>query len=235
MVNNKITCIAVDDEPRALKLMQKYCNDIPTLELLESFNNPIEAFQYLKFNQPDVIFIDINMPEFSGIELVKKLDKKPLIVFTTAHSKYAVESYEIEAIDYLLKPFDFDRFIQTINKIKKHIELTQKSSALEEIGQEGFITVMIEYKKKNIKLDSILFIESMDNYIKIHTESTCHVVLRKLKSILEELPQEQFIQVHKSFIVSLSKIEFIRRNQIVMGNFTIPIGRVFNDSFRQRI
>lgn len=235
MVSNKITCIAIDDEPRALKLIVKYCDDIPSVELEECFNNPVEAHLYLKHHQPDVIFVDIRMPEFSGIELVKSLEKKPLIVFTTAHSQYAVESYDVEAIDFLLKPFDFDRFIQTINKIKKHIELTQKPLFLSKINKDDSITVMVEYKKISVKLDEILFVEAMDNYIKIHTRSNCHIVLRKLKSILEELPQEDFIQVHKSFIVSLLKIDFIRRNQITIGSNTIPIGRVFHDSFRKRI
>ena len=233
-INRRISCIAIDDEPRALKLIEHYCFQIPSVHLLKCFNNPVEALSYLKHNSPDVVFVDINMPEFSGIQLVKNLEKKPLIVFTTAHNHYAVESYELDAIDYLLKPFDFERFKLSVDKIQKHLSLKTNTNITSPID-ELTITVMIEYKNVVIKLNDILYIESMDNYIKIHTIDTCHIVLRSLKSILEDLPKSQFVQVHKSFIVSLSKIDFFRKNQITIADSIIPIGRVFLNSFKEQM
>ena len=230
---NQITCIAIDDEPRALRLIESYCNQVSSVKLLGAFNNPIEAFNYLKHNIPDVIFIDIRMPDITGIQLVKSLEKKPNIIFTTAYSEYAVESYELEALDYLLKPFDFDRFKQAIDKVFK--QKNREKSSNTEKSKEETIHVMIEYKKVPIKLKDILYIESMDNYIKIYTIYTCHIVLRSLKSIYEELPQDKFMQVHKSFVVSLSKIDFYKRNQIFIQKKTIPIGRVYIKQFKENI
>lgn len=227
----RITCIAIDDEPRALRLIESYCDRIPSLSLLESFNNPIEAYSYLKNNLPDIIFIDINMPEFSGIQLIKNLEKKPLVIFTTAYSKYAVESYSLEAIDYLLKPYEFERFNQAVQKARKQLNL-MGSRAIPEAAVGDSITVKIDYKNLKIKLQDITHIEAMDNYVKIFTDSKCHIVLRSLKSMIEELPCDQFIQVHKSFVVSLSKIDYFMNNRIAIGHYEIPIGRVYLNKFR---
>lgn len=229
--NPHISCIAIDDEPRALRLIESYCDRIPSVSLLESFNNPIEAYDYLKNNLPDIIFIDINMPEFSGIQLIKNLEKKPLVIFTTAYSKYAVESYSLEAIDYLLKPYDFERFNQAVQKAKKHLDMLG-SKTMSKISEGDSITVKVDYKSLKIKLQDITHIEAMDNYVKIFTESKCHIVLRSLKSTLEELPDDQFIQVHKSYVVSLGKIDYFMNNRISIGHFEIPVGRVYLNKFR---
>jgi DNA-binding LytR/AlgR family response regulator len=229
--NPHITCIAIDDEPRALRLIESYCDRIPSLSLLESFNNPIEAYSYLKNNLPDIIFIDINMPEFSGIQLIKNLEKKPLVIFTTAYSKYAVESYSLEAVDYLLKPYDFERFNQAVQKAKKQLSLTS-SKMIPKVAEGDSITVKIDYKSLKIKLQDIIYLEAMDNYVKIFTANKCHIVLRSLKSMLEELPGDQFIQVHKSFVVALSKIDYFMNNRITIGHSEIPIGRVYLKKIR---
>ena len=230
------SCIAIDDEPRALKLIERYCKDVPFLDLKATFDNPVEAFRYIENEHPDVMFVDIQMPEITGMDLVKSLNKKPLVVFTTAYSQYAVESYEIEAIDYLLKPFDFDRFMKTAQKIKRLLELNQQiEAAAVSPESKDSITVTSEYKKIQIKLADILFIESMDNYIRIYTTTQKYMVLRKLKSILEELPAPDFLQVHKSYIVSLDKIDYIRNNQIVIGKYQIPVGRSFSENLKKNI
>lgn len=230
---NKLSCITIDDEPFALALMEDFCNKIPHIDLIESYDNPFEALQYLQYNKPDFVLIDIKMPELSGIQLIKQIDDFPPIIFTTAHSKYAVESYNLNAIDYLLKPFDFDRFYKAITKVEKHLQLANSASTNEE--NSGFIIVKVEYKNVKILHAQILFIEAMDNYVKIHTAEKIYLTQQSMKSMLQGLPEEQFCRVHKSFIVGLAKISHFSHKNITVGPHTIPIGRTFQERFNARV
>lgn len=225
----RIKCIAVDDEPFALKIIDDFCEKIPFLELVKTFNNPYEAFVYLKNNKPDLIFLDIKMPEISGIQIAKNIKKLPPIIFTTAHSKYAIDSYNLDAVDYLLKPFDFDRFSKAINKAKKYLEIEKRNTISQ--AQDHSVIIKVEYKNVKVFLSEILYIESMDNYIKIHTSKKYHLTQQSLKSILSLLPTESFCRVHKSYIVHIAKISHFTHQKITIGDIVIPIGRAYLSNF----
>lgn len=233
MIKKKLSCIAIDDEPFALALMEDFCQKIPPIDLIAAYDNPFEALQYLQYNKPDFVLIDIKMPELSGIQLIKQITDCPPIIFTTAHSKYAVESYNLNAIDYLLKPFDFERFYKAITKVEKHINSANAAPVNEE--ELAFILVKIEYKNVKILLSQILFIEAMDNYVKIHVAERFYLTQQSMKSMLQHLPDNQFCRVHKSFIVALSKINHFSHKNITIGTHIIPIGRTFQERFNERL
>ncbi len=225
----RLRCIAIDDEPFALKMLEDYCCRVPFLELLKAFNNPFEALAYLNHNKPDLIFMDIHMPGISGIQLAKKTENKPLIIFTTAHSKYAVDSYELNAIDYLLKPFDFERFFKAVSKAKEQKELREIKKSGPPDAES--IVIKVEYKNVKILLNDILYIEALDNYVRINTSEKSYLSLQNLKAISCILPKNNFLRIHKSYIVSLSKISYFTREQITIGDISIPVGRTYADSF----
>ena len=225
----KIKCIAIDDEPFALKIIEDFCKNIPFIELVKTFNSSYEGFIYLKTNKPDLIFLDIKMPEISGIQIAENTENLPPVIFTTAHSKYAINSYNLDAIDYLLKPFDLERFIKAVNKARKYIEIEKKNTLNQEL-QEAII-IRVEYKNIKVYLSEILYIESMDNYIKIHTSGKYHLTQQSLKSIFSLLSKSNFCRVHKSYIVSISKINHFTRTELTIGDVIIPIGRVYSSNF----
>jgi len=224
-----IKCIAIDDEPIALEIIKDFCENVPFLELVKSFNSSYEAFIYLKTNKPDLIFLDIKMPEISGIQIAENTIDLPPVIFTTAHSKYAIDSYNLNAIDYLLKPFDLERFVKAVNKAKKHIEI-ERQSASDSLQSESII-IKVEYKNVKVYLSEILYIEAMDNYIKIHTSDKYHLTQQSLKSILSLLPTDSFCRVHKSYIVSIARISHFTHTKISIGEVLIPIGRAFSSHF----
>lgn len=232
-MKKKLKGIAIDDEPFALALIEDFCGKIPQIELIAAYDNPFEALQYLQHNKPDFVLIDIKMPELSGIQLIKQIADFPPIIFTTAHSKYAVESYNLNAIDYLLKPFDFDRFYKSISKIERYINLVKPEPIHEK--EMASIIVKIEYKNVKILLSEILFIEAMDNYVKIHTVERFYLTQQSMKSMLQDLPEDRFCRVHKSFIISLLKINHFSHKSITIGTHTIPIGRTFQERFNERL
>ncbi len=199
--------------------------------------NPFEAMEILAKNDIQLLFIDINMPEMTGMEFVKSLTFKPYIVFTTAYSEYAVEGFEVNATDYLLKPVSYTSFLRAANKVKEMIELTAKRGSPVSIPATGHLFVKSEYKLLRIDLDDIKYIESMHEYIKIHLGSSNPVMtLLSLKSIEEQLPPTQFLRVHRSFIVNLSKITVVERNRIVFdGKIFIPVGEQYKTSFQSYI
>ncbi|MGQ1786587.1 MULTISPECIES: LytR/AlgR family response regulator transcription factor [unclassified Saccharicrinis] len=222
-----ITCIAVDDEPFALKIIEDFCRQIPWLNLLKTFNNPVEAFSYLQTHQPDVAFLDIKMPDISGIQLAEQLQELPFVIFTTAFSQYAVKSYNLDAIDYLLKPFDFNRFFKAVLKAQKHMSLNVSASAKNTISDDTYLQVKIEYKNVKIKIADILYLESMDNYVKIFTSGKYYMPHQNLKSIHKQLPQNLFLRVHKSYIVSKQHISRYTHKEIHINDVQIPIGRTY--------
>ncbi|WP_172435941.1 LytR/AlgR family response regulator transcription factor [Sediminicola luteus] len=220
--------MAVDDEPFALEILKSYCDKIPNVGLKYSFANPLEAIHYIKNDPPDFILMDINMPDINGIQLVKMFPDIPPIIFTTAHSGFAVESYNISAVDYLLKPFDLERFNQAIVKVRKHIALTKLPSL--QTNREA-IQIKVEYKNVKIFHDDILYIQAMDNYVKIYTSSRFYLTQQSMKGILDNLPQHRFCRVHKSFIVSIDKVSNYSTKTIQIGSVTLPIGRKFKEAF----
>lgn len=202
-----LSCIAIDDEPLALQLLIAFAGRHPELQLLATFQSPVKAKEFLQYNEVDLLFLDVDMHETNGIDFAKALTQKPAIVFTTAYREYAVEGFELDAVDYLLKPFDFERFCRAIEKvIVTHAAL---------VSRKDFFTVYEEYQLVKLFFSDIVYIESMQDYVKIHLHSGKTVItLSTLKGILERLPVDQFVRVHRSFIVSLKYIQSFSNKKI---------------------
>jgi two-component system LytT family response regulator len=233
----KITCIAIDDEPLAVKKIAGYIQKIPFLELVAECRSAFEAMEILRSNKIQLMFIDINMPDFNGMEFVKSLTEKPYVVFTTAYSEYAVEGFQVEAVDYLLKPISFSNLLKAANKVKELVDL--KSAILPETVKStaNHLFVKSEYKLVRIELDDIKYIESQHEYIKIHLTNSAPVLTQlSLKAIEEQLSPDKFMRVHRSFIVQLNKISVIDRNRIVFdGKIYIPVSDQYKEKFQAYI
>ncbi|MGC3979416.1 MAG: LytTR family DNA-binding domain-containing protein [Paludibacteraceae bacterium] len=222
-----IKAIAIDDEPPALRIIEHFCKTNGAIELIKTFTNPQEALDFMTKKQIDLIFIDIQMPNFNGIELYKKLSVKPLAIFTTAFSEYAVDGFNVNAVDYLLKPYTQQRFSEAITKAILRMKLNVK--------EKRILTVHANYSKKTIEIDSVLFIESFDDYIIIHLSNKESLTIRMtLKKIIDFLPADEFIRVHRSYIVSLRQISEVRNKHILIGNRKIPISPTYEQLFFKR-
>jgi DNA-binding LytR/AlgR family response regulator len=234
MRDNVINCIAIDDDPSALKTIREFCLKIQSVNIVGTFTNPYEAIHTLNNNQVDLIFLDIVMPQISGLEFLKTLYNPPMVIFTTAFKEYAVEGFEYDAVDYLVKPFAFDRFLKAVNKAFQLLKLKNPvNSSFEEAPRisNGFLMVKVEYTTIRVDLNDILYIEGLKDYVKIHTEGKLILTKTTMKNIIEKLPSDSFIRVHKSYIISLEKIDMIENSRIVIGNQRIPIGESFRSSF----
>ncbi|MBP7256359.1 MAG: response regulator transcription factor [Chitinophagales bacterium] len=219
--------IAIDDEPLALELIEAYCSNLNDLQLVQSFTNTAKAKIYLQNNTVDLIFLDIQMPNISGIDFYNNLEEKPLVIFTTAYSNYALKGFELNAIDYLLKPFDFERFHKAVIKAKEYFAFSNKSK-----NEVRYIYVRADYALIKIDCNEILFLESIDDYIKIHLLGKKPIMtLGTLKSMEEKLPNELFTRVHRSYIVSINKIESVKGKNIQMNASEIPISNKYEACF----
>ncbi|MBI9036033.1 MAG: response regulator transcription factor [Bacteroidales bacterium] len=225
----RINCIVIEDEPLALKKLTGFINRIEYLRLFKTFDNAIEAISYLKKANIDLIFLDIQMEEFTGIQFLETIKQRPKVILTTAYDKYAVKAYELDVADYLLKPFVFERFVQAIEKVS--VILTEK---LTPICQDN-IFVKTEYRLEKIKVSEILYIEGMNEYLRIVTENKKIMTLQNFKSMEEMLPGNNFLRVHKSYIVAINKIESIERNRIHIQKTIIPISASYKATFFNRI
>ncbi len=228
-----IKCIAIDDEPLALKQIESYIHKTPFLELLEGFESPLEAISYLQETDVALMFVDINMPDLNGLDFVKSLENPPKIIFTTAYSEYAVEGFRVDAIDYLLKPIDYATFLKASNKAKSWFEHHKKQP--EQIqSNEDFLFIKSEYKIVRIKLDDIKYIEGMREYIRIHLINEKPIMtLLSMKAMEAQLANNNFMRVHRSYIVNLNKITTIERNRIVFDKVYIPISDQYKEKFQQ--
>lgn len=239
MSTPKISCIAVDDEPMALNLVESYIEKTPFLELKTKCSSAIEAMQYIKEHPIDLLFLDIQMPDLTGIEFSKLLSKETRVIFTTAFDQYALEGFKAEAIDYLLKPFDYAEFLTAANKAQKWFELVKgKSNETQIISKEKeFLFVKSEYKQLRIKLDDVLYFEGLKDYIKIWLKDNPKPILTlmSLKSLEQELPKTQFMRVHRSFIVSLNNIDIIERSQIIINKQRITVSEQYKPKFLEFI
>ncbi|HET9569908.1 MAG TPA: LytTR family DNA-binding domain-containing protein [Bacteroidales bacterium] len=226
-----ISCIAVDDEPLALELMETYIGQVPGLELLSTFSDTISAWSFLKKNPVDLVFLDIHMPDINGIQLAKSLHRKnPMVIFTTAFSKYAVEGFNVEAIDYLLKPIEFSRFMEAVNKVFEQKTSRQITLPMED---EQAIFVKSDYQNVRIVTRDIQYIEGFDDYIRIHVDTGKSIyTLMSLKSILEKLPSTDFLRVHRSYIVPIKRIKRIHNQHVQLGEKEIPIGKSYVEAVR---
>ena len=238
----KITCIAIDDEPLALEIIEDYISKLSYLEHKASFGNSMEALTYLKENKVDLLFLDIQMPDLTGIQLAQVLDDAPAIIFTTAYDNYAVKSYELEAVDYLLKPIEFERFLQATEKVYKMLkpqvdgeDKHQHDSMLHGRGTPSFLFVKTEHRMEKVFLNDILYVEGMKNYLRIVGRDQKIMTLLSFRKMEEMLPKNNFIRVHKSFIVAIDKIENIERNRIKIGEKRIPVGESYKQEFYCRL
>ena len=232
-----MNCIVVDDEPLAQDLLEDFINKVPFLDLKMKCKNAFEAIEIINGQTIDLVFLDIQMPKLSGVQLAESITNMPMIIFTTAFDKYAVESYDLDAIDYLLKPFTFERFLKSVNKAYAFFSKRKNKgeNAEEEHGTDQFIFVNAEYSAIKINLDDILYIEGLKDYVKIYTGPKPILTLQSLKSLQEKLPKNNFIRVHRSYIISLNKIDSIQRNRIVIGEKRIPVGDTYKNEFYNKI
>ena len=217
----QITCIAIDDEPLALDLIKEYAGNFPELKMVQTFDDAISGAEFLRNNDVDLLFIDINMPDVTGIELVRSLEKKPLTIFTTAYKNFAFEGFELEAIDYLLKPIDFERFKKAVNRA---IEFFQYRQGTKQEAQQSLF-VRSEYRMIKIDLSEIEYIEGLEDYIRIHLSDKKPVLtLMTLKTVLEKLPAGKFKRIHRSYIIPVDKVQSILNRKVQLASGTeLPI------------
>ncbi|SKC43200.1 LytR/AlgR family response regulator transcription factor [Ohtaekwangia koreensis] len=233
-----ISCLIVDDEPLARSLITDYVKKVPYLNLLEATSSPLTAIEILRKSPVDLLFLDIQMPEITGISLLKALQKKPLVILTTAYSEYALEGYELDVIDYLLKPITFERFLRAVEKANQRLANSSTSpttSPIERTLQDAaqpFVFVKDGTKLVKVRWDDILFVEGLKDYVTIHTRQQKIVTLQRLKSLEEQLPAEKFIRIHHSYIVAVDAIDVIQKGEVQIGSVTIPISDTYRKSFK---
>lgn len=228
-----IRCIAIDDEPLALKQMVEYIEKTPFLVFMEQFESALQAIPFLQDHEVDLMFVDINMPDLSGMDFVKSLNHTPKVIFTTAYSEYAVEGFRVDAVDYLLKPISYSDFLKAADKARERISITGKEGAQIE-RNENFLFIKSEYKILRINLSDIKYIEGMREYVRIHIENQRSVMaLMSMKKMEEFLPDEGFMRVHRSYIVNLEKVNTVERNRIVFDNKVyIPVSEQYKSNFQ---
>jgi len=234
----KLNCVIIEDEPLARNLMIEYVKKVPSLNLIEAFSNPLAAMETLRSASIDILFLDVQMPEITGISLLKILKKRPLVVLTTAYSQYALEGYELDVADYLLKPITFERFLKSVDKITQRLEsapIVQQFPVEPSSSSSPFIFVKDGTKLVKVKLDEILYIEGLKDYVTIHTVHQKIVTLQRLKTLEEQLPANKFIRIHNSFIISLDAIDVIQKNEVQIKGVALPIGDTYRKSFKEFI
>ncbi|MGA8855219.1 MAG: LytTR family DNA-binding domain-containing protein [Christiangramia sp.] len=233
-MSDEIKCIIVDDEPVALDILENHLSKIDKMKIMGRCRNATEAFNMINTNQTDLIFLDINMPGISGISFAKSINKNIKIIFTTAYREYAIEGFDLHAVDYLLKPISFDRLLDAVNNFQE----VHSSRKLEEIqnGNSGdFIFVKIDRKMHKIDFDKILWIESLSDYLKIETTDGTKVTRETISSIEAKLPDSKFMRVHRSYIIAIDKIETYSTEEVIIQNKSIPISRTYKEQVIQRL
>ena len=233
-------CIIIDDEPLAIEVLESYCQKMGFIEIVGAFTNPLDAISVIKEKKVDLIFCDIEMPQISGLEFISALENRPLFIFTTAYSQYAVEGFELNAIDYLVKPIPYHRFIKAVSRVKELLAIREQPISANVFPSNGeanefqkFIFVKSEHESVKINLDDIQYIQGLKDYLKIHIVNSNKTILTLLsfKELLDKLPPNQFIRVHKSFVVNVNFIRTVQRNRIVIDDIRIPIGESHKAQF----
>jgi DNA-binding LytR/AlgR family response regulator len=229
-----INAIAIDDEPLALQLVSGYIEKTPGLKLAGSFDNPLDAIEFLNNETVDIVFVDIQMPDLSGLEFTRSLIKGPKVIFTTAYEKYALDGFKLDVVDYLLKPFSYEEFLKAAQKAVRLISLEKKIPEQVEANNE-FLFLKSDYKIKRINFNDILYIEGLKDYVKVYTQSSALPVLSliTLKLLESKLPESRFMRVHRSFIVNLERIDTIERSRIVFGKTYIPVSEQYKEKFQE--
>jgi DNA-binding LytR/AlgR family response regulator len=227
-MESKINCIVIDDETPALKLMEQFISMISDLKLVEKFKSPTKALDFLKENKVDIVFCDIRMNEMSGIELVQNLKNAPVVIFTTAYSEFAAAAFDLNAVDYLKKPFSFDRFLKAVNKAKEYVNiklLREVDAPKIDLSEKDFIAIKADHKMIKVFYDDILFVEGFQEYIKIITTQQRYITFERMKNMELLLPADKFMRVHRSYIISKSKVKSMSGNLVEIGEHQIPVSR----------
>jgi DNA-binding LytR/AlgR family response regulator len=229
-----INCVAIDDDKLSIAVITKFCSKVPNLNLNASFTNSVEGFSHLKNNSVDLVFLDINMPNMSGISIAQEINNAIAIVFVTSHKNYAYEGYQLNAIDYLLKPLEFSRFFQAVCKAKDKIQIDKVKYQSFCIDDE-YIIINCDYKKIRIAQSQIQYIEALDNYVKIYTTRKTYITQHNLKSMCAMLNNSCFFRVHKSFMVNLPVVDYFTSETIHINGYAIPLGRTYAKEFLKRL
>jgi DNA-binding LytR/AlgR family response regulator len=231
-----IRTIAIDDEPLALQLVSGYIEKTPGLDLVGKFDNPLDAVDFMAKESVDLIFVDIQMPDLTGIEFTRAINRGPRVIFTTAYEKYALEGFRLDVVDYLLKPFSYEEFFKAVQKAIRLIKLEQKAENHQVVeANNEFLFLKSEYKIRRINFNDILYIEGLKDYVKVYTKNDSKPILSltSLKVLETKLPEHTFMRVHRSFIVNLGKIETIERSRIVFGKVYIPVSDQYKEKFQE--
>jgi two-component system LytT family response regulator len=226
-----ITCIAIDDEPKALEVIERYCAKTSLVHLKATFREPAKAIEFLQHEKVDLIFLDINMPDISGMQLLQTLLPRPLVIFTTAYSQYAVESYELNALDYLLKPITIERFLVALNKTAA--ALLSKNAIVTD--DESTVFIKSGPQTYQVKMSEILYLEKEGNYITVHLKDKKILIRENMSDIFDILPAADFLRVHKSYVVAIKHIVMIEVHQLVINGEKIPIGSTYREALRSRL
>lgn len=241
-MKSKMKCLVIDDEPIAVGILEDYVKKVPFLELAGSYRSALKALEYLQNHSVDLLFLDIKMPDLSGIQFLKSLTSQPLVVFTTAYSEYAVESYDYQVVDYLLKPIDFDRFLKASNKALKQHQLLKPgdvptSPSIKETRDKAKDIILLKSGTDYhpLQTDAILYVEGAGNYVFFYTPGKKVMALMSMKETLKKLPADQFMRIHKSYIVNFRKIDVIETDQVKIGETNIPIGETYKKDFLAKI
>ena len=234
-MNKILSCIIVDDEPPAVRILQKYTEQLPNLECVATTNKAIETLQLVDKHKPDILFLDVQMPELTGIQLSTLLKGKINIIFTTAYAQFALEGYELNVIDYLLKPISFDRFIQAVEKVRNQIQSSENRDNSTEADDFFFVKTDGRNRFKKIRISEIFYLESIKNYVILHTQMEQIMTYNTLKYFEENLPESQFVKIHKSFLVSLDKIEKTDTDSVWVLGKELPVGNTYKNTFFEKI
>ncbi|MFT4015763.1 MAG: LytTR family DNA-binding domain-containing protein [Agriterribacter sp.] len=226
-----IEAIAIDDELPALSIIQNFCGRIDFVNLQKTFNQPTEALRYLKKFPVDLLFLDVNMPSLNGIDLYKSIQQETMVIFTTAYSEFAVEGFNLNAVDYLLKPFTFKRFLQAAEKAQDYYAYQLQKQKTE----AQYLFIRADYSLVKIDIKNIQYIEGYDDYLKIHMEDQRPIITRMtIKNILEKLPENNFIRIHRSYVIPLDKVSSLRNKMVSVGEIKLPLGNSFEENFLKR-
>lgn len=230
-----LNCLIIDDEQLARSLLKEFISKIPYLNLIGECKNPLDAFAFLEKQNIDLIFLDIQMPDLNGIEFLKSLNEKPAVILTTAYSEYALDGFDLDVTDYLVKPFSFDRFLKATNKAKEW-NVVKSKNGNKEVEGKNHISIYADHKVYKIKHDDILYIEGLKEYVSFFTSDNKRIItLESLKRLEELLPSDKFIRIHKSYIVPIDKIKSMEGNEVEIGSKKIPIGRSYKEEVVKKI
>ncbi len=226
-----MNCIVIDDEPKAIEVLKRYIEKVDFLNLVETYRDPLKALMVLQNNTIDLLFLDINMPGISGIDFKKNIDTKAMVIFTTAYSEHAIESYNLNAVDYLLKPITFERFLKAVNKAFELQLLKSKKATAAVNNDTGFIFLKSGPQQHQVKLNEILFLEKDGNYLVVNLKDRKIVIRENMTDVFEVIPKEGFVRIHKSFVVALKHIQTIESEQVLINGVKVPIGITYKEEF----